>query len=132
MIMKKLFPVIFILALISCKKPPVNNNENADVIYELQTNVTGFKDLQYGKFYSLTTGVSGVALQDWTIAGTGIFTQTESIRKGFVAEVFATHRTSADWSLKIRSANGTVLKTAVPTFSIDSNYYYARATVAVQ
>jgi hypothetical protein len=130
--MKKIFLVISIFLFVSCDKPRVNENEYVNITYELQTNVTGFTQIKYGKFYSLSTGISGIEMQDWPISGTGTFTQTESIRKGFIAEIYAIHPGSNDWFLKIKSANGTVLKTSTVSFITDSNYYFSTVSVAVQ
>jgi hypothetical protein len=131
--MKKFaFILIVLIAIAACKKQPRNENDNADVIYELQTSDTGFIRVKYGKFYALSSGFTGVIMTNWTITGTGTFTRTESIRKGFVAELEAAHPTSSNWSLKIKAADGTVLKTATPSFITDSGFYHANVYIAVQ
>ncbi len=128
--MKRLLLIIPVFSGLGCSKTQVNQNESVDIIYEMQTNVTGFAQIKYGKFFSVG-GFTGIAMQDWTVAGTGTFTHTESIRKGFVAEVYAIHPSSNDWSLKIRSASGAVLQTGTVDFIIDSNYYMSTVSVAV-
>jgi hypothetical protein len=130
--MKKFLIAISILLCMSCEKTDVNNNEFIDITYELQTNVTGFTRIQYGKYYELSNGFRGIQMADWLVSGTGTFTQTESIRKGFVAELFAAHPLSNDWSLKIKSSTGAILKTSTVSFLADSNYYHARIYVSVQ
>jgi hypothetical protein len=131
--MKKLAVVMVIwIAVAACKKQALNENDNADIIYELQTSDTGFARVKYGKFYALSSGFTGVVMTNWTITGTGTFTRTESIRKGFVAELEAVHPTSANWSLKIKAADGTLLKTATPAYITDSGFYHANVYIAVQ
>jgi hypothetical protein len=130
--MKKLLPFLLLLLLISCKKAAVNNNEYVDITYELQANVTGFTRVQFARFYSLPTGLSGIEMVDWPISGTGTFSKTEPFRKGFVAQLYAVHPTSTDWSLKIKSENGTVLKASAPTFLPDSNHFYAKISASAQ
>jgi hypothetical protein len=130
--MKKFYSSFLILSILGCNKLTVNENEAVDIIYELQANDTGFAEIKYGKFYSLSTGASGIQMTKWEISGTGTFTRTESIRKGFIAELYAIHPVSGNWSLKIKAANGTVLKTATPVYITDSSYYYAQALAPVQ
>ena len=98
--MKIYFVLLVSFFFISCEKADTNQNEYVDITYELQTNVTGFTTLKYGNFYSLSNGFSGVILEDWTVAGTGDFTKTVSIRKGFIAEALGiTVRTvRRDWT----------------------------------
>jgi len=130
--MKKYFSIVVAAFLISCDKNETNHNEYVDITYELQTNATGFLQLKSGNFYSLSNGVEGVILEDWDVQGTGNFTKTISIRKGFKAEALGIHASSADWSLKIKAANGNVLNSGVPAFNADSNFYYLKITASAQ
>jgi hypothetical protein len=130
---KKLFPVLVFFLFAGCDKAPVNKQvESVDITYELTTNVSGFTKLRYGKFVELSNGFTGIVLIDWTVTGTGVFTHVESIRKGYVAELTAIHPVSNDWSLKIKSANGTVLRTGTVNFVTDSNYYLSTVSYPVQ
>jgi len=129
--MKKSLPIL-ITFLSACAKVPINNNESVTITYELQTSVGGFIQIQYGTFYSLSNGSSGIQFQNWTVSGTGTFTHTESIRKGFIAEIHAIHPTSANWSLRVISSTGTTLKTSVPSYITDSSFYYCKAAASAQ
>lgn len=119
--------------LTACEKNPVpNENTSADIIYEIQTNDTGFRRIQFGRFYSLS-GSSGINMVNWIIPATpGTYTQKETIRKGFVAELEAAHPTSTNWTLRIKAADGTILKTGTPVYNADSNYYSTNVFVKVQ
>jgi hypothetical protein len=129
----KRWPIaLLVLLFLGCGKTELNKNDYADITYELQTNTGGFSRVQYGKFTALSNGYSGVQMTDWLIINPGTYTQTESIRKGFIAEISAKHATSGDWSLKIKSANGTVLRSATPSFIADSNFYFATISVPAQ
>jgi hypothetical protein len=123
---------LLIILFFSCGKTELNKNDDVDITYELQTNVGSFNRVQYGKFVALSNGYSGVQLTDWLIINPGTYMQTESIRKGFIAELKATHPTSGDWTLRIKSPNGTVLRSATPTFVADSNYYFAAISIPAQ
>lgn len=124
--------VLFLGLVVACDKPKVNENESVNIIYEVQTTVTGFTQVKFGRFVSLPNGFSGIVMENWTISGTGAFTRIEPIRRGFIAELFAVHPTSDNWSLKIKATNGTVLRAGTPVFIPDSNFYSASISAAVQ
>ena len=130
--MKIYFTIIILTILFACNKSETNQNQYVEITYELQTNDTGFTLLKYGNFYELSNGFSGVLMEDWPVSSTGNFNKTVSIRKGFVADAHGIHSNSSDWSLKIKSANGTALASGVPAFNADSNYYNLRITAPAQ
>ena len=124
--------IVILTVLLACNKSETNKNHYVDITYELQTNDSIFASLKYGNFYELSNGFSGVIMEDWQVTGTGNFNKTVSMRKGFVADVLGIHSASDDWSLKIKSASGTVLASGIPAFNADSNYYYLRITAPAQ
>lgn len=133
--MKYLLIVALSLVAASCKKDqPLNHNEPVDIIYELQTNVTGFKEIRFGRFASNTTS-SSIVFEKWrdSILAPGIYRDTVSIPRGFIAEMYAKHLMSSNWVLRIRSASGTVLKeSGAPAFVVDSNYYFGSVSASAQ
>ena len=130
--MKTFLVLLTTFFLFSCEKGEKNQNEYVDITYEIQTTDTGFTLLRYGNFYALSSGFSGVILEDWTISGTGNFSKTVSIRKGFVAEAMGIHASSNNWNLKIKSSSGNVIASGVPVFIADSNYYYLKISAPSQ
>ena len=130
--MKKHLAILLPALIFSCEKAEINQNDFVDISYELQTGTTGFSQLGFGEFYELSNGLSGVQLVNWTVPDTGVLIKTVSIRKGFMAVAMGVHPTSDDWELKIRSSNGTVLKSGTPSFIPDSNHYYLRIETPAQ
>lgn len=101
---------------VACKKndavkpeePP--KPEMVAVTYEVTSQTAEpFSVIRYSDWRPEETGTEGTALKDWNISGTGTFTKTVYIKRGFGAYLTAKHPTSAAWILRITTKYETVM-----------------------
>lgn len=122
---------ILMVSLNSCKKESTQQAEEQwNIMYELQTEVTGFSEMRY----VIEDGSQWGKFTDWSISSTGTMQKKVLLKTGMLAEFRGEHPTSDKWKLIIKDKNGNVLKqtTTINQLASAPFSYFANISVEIQ